>query len=72
MKEIQDGGAIEVHERRSCKELGRKRLAATHGLLSIDLAAEQGFDFDYYPQVQSFRVREDGRTFIVATPHDAT
>ncbi|KAE9276483.1 hypothetical protein PR003_g29050, partial [Phytophthora rubi] len=45
---------------------------ATHGLLSIGLAAEQGFDFDYYPQVQSFRVREDGRTVIVATPHDAT
>ncbi|GMF15297.1 unnamed protein product [Phytophthora fragariaefolia] len=45
---------------------------ATHGLLAIGLAAEQGFDFDYYPQVRSLRVREDGPTVIVSTPHDAT
>ncbi|KAE9167269.1 hypothetical protein PF004_g28877 [Phytophthora fragariae] len=45
---------------------------ATHGLFSIGLAAEQGFDFDYDRQTEDFRVQDQGRTVIVASPHEAT
>ncbi|KAE9215240.1 hypothetical protein PF002_g17430 [Phytophthora fragariae] len=45
---------------------------ATNGLFSIGLAAEQGFDFDYDRQTEDFRVQDEGRTVIVASPHEAT
>ncbi|KAE9338316.1 hypothetical protein PR003_g11563 [Phytophthora rubi] len=45
---------------------------ATHGLFSIGLAAEQGFDFDYDRQTEDFRVQDEGRTVIVASPLEAT
>ncbi|KAE9033053.1 hypothetical protein PR001_g10331 [Phytophthora rubi] len=45
---------------------------AEHGLLSPGLAAEQGFQFDYDRDAMNFRVMDEGRTVIVATPQEAT
>nr|KAE8935401.1 hypothetical protein PF009_g14653 [Phytophthora fragariae] len=45
---------------------------AEHGLLSPGLAAEQGFQFDYDRDTMNFRVMDEGRTVIVATPQEAT
>jgi hypothetical protein len=45
---------------------------AAAGLLSPDLAMEQGFEFDYDRGTKDFRLEHEGRTVAVALPHDAT
>ncbi|KAG3231668.1 hypothetical protein PI124_g23237 [Phytophthora idaei] len=41
-------------------------------MFSMFLAAEQGFDFDYDRETMNFRVMDEGRTVIVATPQESS
>ncbi|OWZ09298.1 hypothetical protein PHMEG_00018022 [Phytophthora megakarya] len=45
---------------------------AEYGLFSPGLAHEQGFEFDYDQETRSFVISMEGRTVVVAKPHEAT